>query len=57
MILHLGPNAPALRGSPILFALEIAILGLMIFWLARAWLADRFRRKAGDRRTMRAGDA
>jgi len=32
---------PSLRGSPILFLPEIAILGLMIFWLLRVGLARR----------------
>jgi hypothetical protein len=32
---------PFLRGSPILFAPEIAILGFMVFWLVRVWLTGR----------------
>ena len=35
-----------MHGSPILFLPEIAILGLMIFWLFRVRLANRFTRNA-----------
>jgi uncharacterized membrane protein len=35
-----------MHGSPILFLPEIAILGLMIFWLIRVRLANRFTRNA-----------
>jgi len=39
MILHLAPGSSllaraVLRGSPILFVPEVAILGLLVFWLA-----------------------
>ena len=37
---------PALRGSPIMFAPEIAILGLMIFWLLRVSFTKGFKRGA-----------
>jgi hypothetical protein len=36
----------SLRDSPILFAPEIAILGLMIFWLLRVRLTGRFEKNA-----------
>ena len=34
----------ALRGSPIMFVPELAVLGLMLFWLARVLLTDLVRR-------------
>jgi uncharacterized membrane protein len=37
---------PWLRGSPIMFAPEIAIVGLMIFWLLRVRLGKAFRTEA-----------
>jgi uncharacterized membrane protein len=42
-----------LRGSPIMAAPEIAILGLMIFWLARVGLSARARPRAPTRRSNR----
>jgi hypothetical protein len=35
-----------LRGSPVLFLPEIAVLGAMVFWLIRVRAAGRLRRKA-----------
>ena len=39
----------ALRGSPIMFVPELAILGLMLFWLGRTLLAPLFRRSRAPR--------
>jgi uncharacterized membrane protein len=51
-----------LRGSPLLFVPEIAILGLMIFWLIRVRFTNRFKTGTVDRRSLqprsrRAGPA
>ena len=39
----------ALRGSPIMFVPELAILGLMLFWLARTLLSPLYRRLRAPR--------
>jgi hypothetical protein len=43
---------PSIRGSPILFLPEIAILGLMIFWLPRVQFTGAFKADATDRRAL-----
>jgi hypothetical protein len=51
MILHLAPGSSllaraVLRGSPILFVPEVAILGLLVFWLLRVGFPARARSDA-----------
>ena len=41
-----------LRGSPLLFVPEIAVLGSIIFWLIRVRVGDRFKREATARAAL-----
>jgi hypothetical protein len=43
------------RGSPWLFVPEIAVLGLMIFWLVRVRFTSGFRRDSADRTALAGG--
>jgi hypothetical protein len=43
---------PSLRGSPVLFLPELAVLGLMIFWLVRIRFMTRFKHRAADRNAL-----